>query len=408
MEMTYFENYNELKRKVNYNDDVIDLGSIEVHNFSFQSKMHDISPGADNYFCETHNAQFKTADPYFVDIGVTEESLNIPDADVENNKSFRYHIFKPKGVEKTKDIIIFLHGFNEKHWDKYLPWAKKITEDTQKTVVLFPIAFHMNRAPKEWVEKNHMYVLSEMRKKLFPNIVHSTLSNSAISVRLHSMPQRFIWSGLQSYYDIIQFVEQCKNGMHPIIDKNCGIDFFCYSIGGLLAEIIKMSNYKDYFSNSRLGMFCAGAVFNRLSPVSKFILDSEANVALYSYLVEHISSHIKKYDRLKHFFDPVHPEGYNLYAMLDYKLLRDYREEKFKKIEKQVLVVSLKNDTVVPAYEIMNTLQGAARDINIPIEVYDFPFAYSHENPFPVNKSIEGEVNEKFNMIFNRLSGFLK
>jgi hypothetical protein len=406
--MTYFESFNELKRKVNYNDEVIDLGRVEAFNYSFISKMKEILPGAKNSFCETHKTVFNNSDPYFVDIGVTEESLNIPDNKVENNVSFRYHIFKPKGIEKTKDIIIFLHGFNEKYWDKYLPWAEKITENTKKTVVLFPIAFHMNRAPGVWCEKKHMFNLSEMRKKFFPNIVHSTLSNSAISVRLHSMPQRFVWSGLQSYYDIIQFVEECKEGLHPLIDKDCGIDLFCYSIGGLLGEIIKMTNHKNYFSNSKLGMFCAGAVFNRLSPVSKFILDSEANVALYSYLVEHISSHIKKYDRLGHYLNPIHPEGYNLYSMLDYKLLRDYREKKFKQIEDHVLAVSLKNDTVVPAYEIINTLQGADRNINIPVEIYDFPYPYSHENPFPVNKSIEKEVDENFNFIFNRISDFLK
>ena len=406
--MTYLETFNELRQKVNYNDEIINLGSIEAYNFSFKSKMHDILPGAKDSSCESHSTEFNTNDPYCLNIGLSENSLNIPDSDLESNKSFRYHVFKPKGEEKAKDIILFLHGFNEKYWDKYLPWAKKIADDTGKTIILFPIAFHMNRAPQEWSQKNVMYALSEKRKELFPNIIHSTLSNSAISARLHSMPQRFIWSGLQSYYDIIQFVEECKKGMHPLINKDCGIDFFCYSIGGLLGEIIKMTNYKEYFTKSLLCMFCGGAVFNRLSPVSKFILDSEANVALYTYLVEHISSHIKRYNRLEHYMNPVHPEGYNLYCMLDYKHLREYREETFKKIEKQVLAVTLKNDAVVPAYEIMNTLQGAARDINIPVEIYDFPYPYSHENPFPVNKPLEQEVDEKFNMIFNRITDFLK
>ena len=49
-----------------------------------------------------------------------------------------------------------------------------------------------------------MFKLSEQRKARFPHIVDSSLSNVAISMRLHSMPQRFIWSGLQSYYDVIQ------------------------------------------------------------------------------------------------------------------------------------------------------------------------------------------------------------
>jgi len=51
-----------------------------------------------------------------------------------------------------------------------------------------------------------MFEMSLKRREKYPNIIHSTLSNVAISMRLHSMPQRFIWSGLQTYYDTIQFI----------------------------------------------------------------------------------------------------------------------------------------------------------------------------------------------------------
>jgi hypothetical protein len=406
--MSYSEIYNTLKKSVNYDDDIIKFDKSDIYNYSFTSKAYKVLPGKDSYFCENHDSGLSDKDSFKNDIGSMEDSLNIPDSEVESNKSFRYHIFHPSGSSKANEIIMFFHGFNEKYWDKYLPWAKKIADDTNKTVVLFPIAFHMNRAPISWGDKRKMFSLSEMRKSKFPDIVSSALSNVAISMRLHAMPQRFIWSGLQTYYDIIQFVKDIKLGNHPLIEKDCSINFFAYSIGCLLAEIIKLTDYDGYFTKSKLCMFCGGAVFNRLSPVSKFILDSEANVALYSYLVEHISSHIKNNERLGHYLNKRHPEGDNFHCMLDIRVMRDYRENLFKKIESGLTAFALKKDTVIPSYEIQNTLQGISRDINIPVEVFDFPYNYIHEDPFPANKPFENLVDESFNMIFGKICNFLK
>jgi hypothetical protein len=155
-------------------------------------------------------------------------------------------------------------------------------------------------------------------------------------------------------------------------------------------------------------MFCGGAVFNRLSPVSKFILDSEANVSLYSFLVEHIENHMKNNARLAHFLSPDHPEGFHFYSMLDYKVNREYREDLFRKIRHQVLAITLDKDKVVPSYEVLNTLCGARRDIGIPVEVLDFPYPYTHEDPFPVNLRDKDEVNKAFQKVFEKICGFLK
>jgi hypothetical protein len=404
--MSYLDTFNILKNKINYEDDIINLEKIDIHNFSFNSNAYNELPGNDCHFCSIHGTQFKTKDSFNIKIGEIGESLNLPDSNIETNKFFRYHIFKPRQKEKAKDIILLFHGFNEKHWEKYLPWAQKMAEDTNKTIVLFPIAFHMNRAPKDWVDKRLMFGFSDFRKNEFQDVVSSALSNVAISMRLHSMPQRFLWSGLQTYYDVIQFIEECKSGKHPLIEKDCTFDIFCYSIGCFLAEIIKFTDFKGYFTNSKICMFCGGTVFNRLSPVSKFILDSEANIALYSYLVEHISSHLKRDDRLRHFLSEAHPEGLNFYSMLNYNVMREYRESLFRKIQDQVLAITLQKDTVIPSYEIINTLQGIARDIKIPVEIYDFPYDYIHEDPFPAKKSIEKEVDESFIMIFDRVCKF--
>lgn len=333
--------------------------------------------------------------------------LNKKDAEILENVKFRYHILMPKKEKRTHAFIFLFHGFNEKYWAKYLPWAKYMVEKTGKSVVMFPIAFHMNRAPAIWSDPHEMYNVSEQRKERHPDVICSSLSNVAISTRLHNKPQRFIWSGLQTYYDVIDFVERIKMGLHPVIVPGAGIDFFSYSIGTFLGEILMMTNKNGYFSHSKYATFCGGAVFNRLSPVSKFILDSEANVSLYSYVVEHLESHMKRDEVLRHYMN-AHLEGVNFRCMLNYKTLTGFREDRFRELSDQFYVIALAKDEVVPAYEIINTLQGIDRDIPIPIETLDYPYKYTHEDPFPIIPKIADQVDEQFHLTFDKICDFLK
>jgi len=202
-------------------------------------------------------------------------------------------------------------------------------------------------------------------------------------------------------------VDQIRQGRHPLIPKEVSFDFFAYSIGNLLAQVLLMTNHKGYFENSRLALFCGGSVFNRMSPVSRFILDSEANVALYSYVVEHMESHLKKDARLRHYLGEDHPEGLNFLSMINYKRMLEHRENLFRKMSDRIMAIALANDTVIPPYEVMNTLQGIRRDIPIPVEVHDYPYPYIHEEPFPANEKIRVEVDRMFNQTFDRFCNFL-
>ncbi|MCK9219024.1 MAG: DUF6051 family protein [Bacteroidales bacterium] len=405
--MSYSVIYNDLKRKTNYNDPSIFLDEKTIiRNFLFISENATILPGESSYYCPIHS--FQPADKgAFQNRIVTHPVLDIHDSEVCENKQFRYHIIAPADISIIHDFVLMFHGFNEKTWDKYLPWAREIVENTGKAVVLFPFAFHMNRSPITWSDSRQMNKVSEERKKAFPNLIAGTFSNVAISTRLHVKPQRFIWSGLQSYYDVIQLLDQIKTGQHPFIDKNARYDLFAYSIGALLAQILIMTNHKDYFSTSKLCLFCGGTVFNRLSPVSRYILDSEANVALYSYIVEHLETHLKNDLRLKHYLSGDHPEGINFCAMLNYNVNRQQREEILRKLSDQVYAIALENDKVVPPYEVINTLQGSNRNIPIPVDIIDFDYPYKHENPFPSNMRFEPQITEGFEKVFNRVCRFL-
>ncbi|QDO94041.1 hypothetical protein FNB79_08635 [Formosa sediminum] len=378
----------------------------ELLEFPFESISYNILPGTTDYECIKHALKLKSSAQFRTEVGTINDNVHIKDIRVNENHFFNYQIIKPKSSTVSKKVIFLLHGFNERDWSKYLPWAKAICNGTGSSVVLFPLAFHMQRAPKQWSEKREMYKLSEQRKKRYPNIINSTLSNVAISMRLHAMPQRFIYSGLQTYYDIIQLIENFKSGKNPQISTDFQFDFFAYSIGGFLAQILKLTNYNNYFSNAKLCLFCSGTTFNRFSSVSKFILDSEANVALYSFLIEHFDKFLKKDNLLKHYILDDHLEGEVFHAMLDYQKKRDFREALLKKYEDQIYAITLKKDYVIPSFEIINTLKGAYRDINIKVDEIDFDRDYTHENPFPNTKINNEQISKDFNFVFKKVCDF--
>lgn len=403
--MKYIDLFKHLKSIENYTDNEIVINKeLVMRNYTFESNYRFILPGGSGN-SDTYEYIPSIAEDYEPD--VIQQMLNKTDSEIMENIKFRYHMIMPRNEERAKGIILMFHGFNEKYWSKYLPWATYIAEKTGKSIVMFPIAFHMNRAPAEWSDARSMYDVSAQRKHRHPDVIGSSLSNVAISTRLHNKPQRFIWSGLQTYYDVIDFVEAFKAGLHPSITPDASIDFMSYSIGTFLGEILMMTNKDGYFSKSRYATFCGGAVFNRLSPVSKFILDSEANVSLYSYVVEHLESHMKRDEVLRHYLN-AHVEGVNFRCMLNYKELTQYREEIFRKMSDQFYAITLVKDEVVPAYEVINTLNGVCRDIPIRIETLDYPYKYIHEDPFPALTKIADEVDEQFRLTFDKISDFLK
>ena len=346
------------------------------------------------------------------------------DSKIKENIHFNYSIFqstKPENSkdkkkkknpkqrkEKQKGAIILLHGLNEKDWSKYLPWAKKLAELTEKKIILFPMAFHMNRAPAEWTNVKLMNKVNAERKKLFPSISNSSFANTALSARLQFYPQRFLWSGLQTFMDVVQLIREIKSGVHPIIEKDEEIDLFAYSIGSFLAQILMMTNPYNYLSDSKLFIFCGGPTLNRMSASSKYILDSEANIAVYSFFIEHLEKELKKDERLSHYFGKLHPVGNYFKSMLDYHKMKNFREKRLKEINKRVCALVLKEDTVVPPSEVMNTLKGAERKIPIKVKTLDFDYKYDHVIPFPFKENIEKEVDKSFNKVLKYAAKHLK
>lgn len=404
--MNYSTNYTALKELYTSSETDKEFDTIELHDVEFVSESFGILPGIEEYKCNNHNVTLEEELSFYSENGIKNNSVHIKDIFAKSNRSFKYQIIKPKGADKVKRVVLLFHGFNERDWSKYLPWAKEISDGTESAVVLFPLAFHMQRAPKEWSNTREMFKLSEERKQTFPNIENSSLTNVAVSTRLHAMPHRALWSGLQTYNDVLQLMKNIKKDNNKHIDKDAHFDIFSFSVGGFLAQVLKMTNFNNYFKHSKVCLFCSGATFNNQAPSSKFILDSETDAALYAYLVKDIDEIIENDPVLRHYLKGDFLPGKIFYAMLDYNKEKDFRESMLKKYENQFYAISLTKDDIVSPHEIVNTLKGANGDIDIRIDEMDFEYDYIHENPFPVMGVDSKKVDESFEMMFAKVLSF--
>jgi hypothetical protein len=380
----------------------------ETLTFPFQSKSWELLPGTMGYSCGEHNMPFqeKIAEINADDFSAYPAGLKHHDLDIAENRNFNIRIFKKAAQKRSNRLIFLFHGLNEKQWDKYLPWAEKLVERTGSTVVLFPIAFHMNRIPQDWADSRLMNGVSAIRRHHSPSITNSTFANAAISARLQMIPQRFFWSGLQTFYDVVQFSQNVREGNYEFADPHAGFDFFTFSIGSFLGEILVMSNPNDYFSDSKFFMFCGGPTLDRMSPNSKFILDSDATIAIYSFYTERLESELRLDRRIAHYFGGNHIAGNYFKSMLSYQKEKEFREKRFQELHDRIFALALRKDAVIPPNEVLNTLRGDSRDIPVRVSITDFPYSYQHINPFPIAKEIERDVDEQFDKVFETAAQF--
>lgn len=111
----------------------------------------------------------------------TTEFCSVTDDHIQENKTFNYTVFAPSGKEKRDKAIILLHGLNERTWEKYLTWAEYLAGSTGKPVILFPIAFHMNRTPGSWCNPRMVLPWVNRRKQEIDNLENSTFANVTLS-----------------------------------------------------------------------------------------------------------------------------------------------------------------------------------------------------------------------------------
>jgi hypothetical protein len=410
MAWTYTYTFPLLKSIFAQKPDSLEIPSspVGIRNRSLLSERRDVLPGAGPYVCAADGAEFPAGERErdTRQRGPQDDDLTCADITCQENGGFRYSLLQPRQPVQAANVIFMLHGLNEREWHKYLPWAFRLVELTGAAVCLLPLAFHMNRAPAAWSRPKAMKPVAAERQIRFPSVTASSVVNAAISARLHTNPQRFFWSGMQTYYDILQLVREIRAGRHRDVQPQARVDFVGYSMGVFLAQILLMTNEERLFDRSRLFSFCGGPTFDRMYPVSKHILDSEALIALYAFFIEQLDVEFTRDPRLAHYFQ-MHPAGRYFRAMLSNRKLKGVREQRLRELSDQIMAVALRQDEVIQPSEVINTLTGDNRDIPIKVHVRDFPYAYTHVNPFSHLTRWAEEVNHAFDDIMGLAASHL-
>jgi len=375
--MEYTRTFRELKTLFSSDKETITIpdSDIEIRNIRFMSDVPD------------------------------EGFLNVNDTLIPENRSFSYPVFTPKNAGSEK-VILLLHGLNERSWVKYLVWAFWLAEHTNSYVILFPISFHINRSPESWKDPREMIPHMKERNSMLGEINMSSFANIALSERLSEEPLRFFNSGHQTVTDIVKLVKSVKDGQHKVIPKCNNIDIFAYSIGAFLAEILMMGNPENLFTESRLFIFCGGSVFSQMQGSSKLIMDSYAFEKLYSFYLNDFEKSIKERGPAADFLSKSQV-GMAFRSMIDFSRFRSFREGILKKLRNQIHSVTLQKDLVIPANAVVATLNKLKT--NKIVDVWDFPYAYCHENPFPVFASpLNEKVDNCFEKVFASAKDFLR
>ncbi len=325
----------------------------------------------------------------------------------EGNYNFTYPVFMPPGTQKAGGAIIMLHGLNERNWFKYLYWAQHLCENTGKVVILFPMAFHVNRSPGYWSDPRAMQDIYQQRIIQIPENKVATPVNAALSTRLDSHPEWFCTSGLQSCYDLISLTRMIRSGNHPLLSEGASVDFFAYSVGAFLLEVLLIANPDELFAESRNFLFLGGSSFEQMQGISRYIMDTKAFARLEEAFIRQDPTVIRRKINIEH-LNTFNVLWSAFMAMLRLDKHEHMRERSFYRLRNQISAVGLALDQVIPAKSISRTLCGSENRNKIPMKIMDFPYPYSHENPFPMgNQNLRPQVNEAFHQVFSGAVKFL-
>ncbi len=323
------------------------------------------------------------------------------------NYNFTYPVFMPHGKDIANGAIIMLHGLNERNWYKYLYWAQYLSENTGKAVILFPMAFHVNRSPGFWSDPRAMQEVAQHRTLQTPSNVLATPINAALSTRLDIHPEWFCTSGLQSCYDLISLTESIRSGRHPLFRQTASVDFFAYSVGAFLLEVLLIANPEELFADSRSFLFLGGSSFEQMQGISRYIMDAKAFDRLGEAFIRHDPNAVKSKINIEH-LNAFNSLWSAFISMLRLDRFQAFREHSFHRLRNQISAIGLSRDLVIPAKSILETLSGANLRNKIPMSILDFPYPYSHENPFPTgNPTLRPQVDVAFNQVFEGAARFL-
>lgn len=373
----YIQAYQSLVSKFNLDQDQIILEDslLTIHNFTFET-----------------NAKIVATDSESVD--------NL----IEQNNRFRYPVLTSSS--QSKDVIILLHGLNERTWHKHLTGARYLAEQSGKAVLMFPLSYHINRGLPDWINPRKMAGALEKRKNSHPGIREASVVNLALSERLTVCPERFFHAGLQSTMDLIRLMDQIRNGEHPLFEKGTRIQIFAYSISCMLIQSLIISNPNNILKDTKIVLFAGGSIFSKMQGISKFIMD---NVAFDIIKKHYTQAVLYKKDFLKNLqpgqIEYQFADAFRSIVLPDF--LRRVRMTAFRNFSDQLMVLALREDKIMPINGIREAF-GSNFLKSAHSKILHFPYDYTHENPFPVlYERLDEQVDDAFHSVYESALKFL-
>ncbi len=310
---------------------------------------------------------------------------------ITENTRFDYPIFRPAGFTRSSSAILLMHGLNERDWEKYACWAQQLVLLTAKPVILFPIAYHINRAPDTWSNPRQLMSWVKVRNEMYKRPDNLTFANLALSERMTKDPMRFYLSQRETVLNICQLMTKIQKGLHPFLAANCHLDIFAYSIGAMISQILLQSDITPAFKNSKLFMFCGGGTFCQMDGNSRYIMDKTAFDTLTTF-------YSNKFNASN---DSISQAAYSLFNA---PFLAKERTEFYSRNQNRIRIITLKKDKVIPS---TNVIQAIGEASAVCHKQLDFDLNYSHEVPFPIAKEPNKEVNAMFQTVMKEASLFL-
>lgn len=351
-----------------------------------------------------HWIDFRSENQTAVDLTASHYSPDPKDKSIGENNVFKLPVIRPMNCGESEQAIILIHGLNERSWNKYWSWAAYLAEKLQRPVILFPISFHINRAPAFWSDARTVSDLMKQSNSPVKNSDSTTFVNYMLSGRLIRNPLRFLTSGLQSALDLQRLTRLIENEQ---INDLCGIrqiDIMAYSIGAFLSQILLIYNYLTGSNPRRTSIFCGGAPFSGMNGVSRFIMNREAFETIRRFYLNETLNEIREKTPLGRFLTN-NPLGQAFNAMTAPDRSPSLVKSAFSAYKNIIQVITLAKDTVIPSNSTINLFK------NTPVTAtqLDFNFSYTHENPFPVYQAKESQkpVDMAFASIFESISSFI-
>jgi hypothetical protein len=320
-------------------------------------------------------------------------SLAESDISMVANMRIRCPIIRPaasQGSEIFERVCILLHGLNERSWDKYLEWAHAVAEKARCAVILFPLAFHVDRSPPEWANFKIMRGVSRDRISRYPGLRQSSMANAAISERLDEAPSRFFLSGLISARDLMDLVADIRSSRVDGLSCIATIGFLGYSIGAYLLQCLTLAR-GEFASVGRRLLFCGGPYLSAMTPVSKYIMDSRSHERVLDFWVENLEAERRHNPRLDALLES--DEGRGFCAMVDSRHPQVNMQSAFS--DGATRVIALAGDEVMPKNAILSFFENTG----VTPTFLDLPGTSTHIAPF--NPLGGDAVREAFNSVFD-------